>query len=350
MPGETYSMPVPSGPHSHFWPAAAYRSQPSSPTSTGSAPTPCAPSSSTGTSSSASAAGATEPGTHETCEQATSRVAGPTASATASSGTIRTFAPPMSCAACSGPSRPGCSSSLVTISSPGPSCRPATAIEIASVADVVRATSAGSQPSRPAYAARSAVVSWRRRSKWAVKRPSEACRSSSARRRAMSTPRRIWRRLLAADRPLAGARTREQHLGAAHLLGHRGLRGVSVPADAVPGVLRELEHASVGAAPTDGAGVPVRLALGDAPEKGRDADGGRATVGGQRGPVHLPVDAAVAGQGRRQGRGAGLIGFAGVGGQRDPDRRRDGDGRDGGQGQLGRSLHANDVLLSPWGG
>jgi hypothetical protein len=53
--------------------------------------------------------------------------------------------------------------------------------------EVVSATSAGSQPSRPAYAARTVVVSVRRRSKWAVKRPSEAWRSSSA-RAAISAP------------------------------------------------------------------------------------------------------------------------------------------------------------------
>src|SRR5213596_3726159 len=110
----------------------------------------------------------------------------------------------------------------------------------------------------------------------------------------MSTRQRIWRRLPAADRPLAGARAREQDRGAPDLLGHRGLRRVSMPADAVPGVLGELEHASVGAAAADGAGVAVRLALGDAPEDRRDVNTGRATVGAamdaRRRPVHLPVD------------------------------------------------------------
>ena len=50
-------MPVPSAPHSHFWPAAAYAPQPSAATSSGTAPAPWAPSRITGTPTSASSAG-----------------------------------------------------------------------------------------------------------------------------------------------------------------------------------------------------------------------------------------------------------------------------------------------------
>ena len=67
------------------------------------------------------------PLTQPTCEHATRRVRGPTASASSASGTSRISTPRSSRAAPSAPSRPGCSSSLVRISSPRASSRPATA-------------------------------------------------------------------------------------------------------------------------------------------------------------------------------------------------------------------------------
>src|SRR5918997_1218494 len=91
--GSSHSTPVPSAPHNHFWPAAAYATQPSAAGSTWIAPAPRAPSKITGTSSCASAAGATSPVIQLTCETATSVVSGPTASATCANGTTRTSAP-----------------------------------------------------------------------------------------------------------------------------------------------------------------------------------------------------------------------------------------------------------------
>src|SRR5437588_5780495 len=173
-------MPVPSGPHSHFCPAPAYASQPSACTSTAIAPTPCAPSSSTGTSTSASSRGASLPLIQPTCGQAIRRVAGPISSAIRASGTSRTDSPRSSRAADSAPSSPGCSSSLVRISSSGPSGNPALVWAIASLVQLVRATSSGSHPSRAAYARRSSPPSSLRRSKCARLRPSRASRASSS--------------------------------------------------------------------------------------------------------------------------------------------------------------------------
>ena len=75
---------------------------------------------------SASSAGASRPLTQPTCEQATSRRLGTDGVWRRSpNGTSRTLTTPLSSrAAPSAPSRPGCSSSLVTISSPGLSSRP----------------------------------------------------------------------------------------------------------------------------------------------------------------------------------------------------------------------------------
>ena len=80
---------------------------------------PCAPSNSSGTSSSASAAGAVSPVLHAMCEQATSFVAGPAASASCENGAVRITMPRWSRAAISAPRSPGCSSGAVSTSSPG---------------------------------------------------------------------------------------------------------------------------------------------------------------------------------------------------------------------------------------
>ena len=145
---------MPSAPQSHFWPEAAYAAQPSARTSTGIAPAPWAPSRTTGTSSSASAAGATSPVTHDTCEQATSVVRAVTASGISCSGTAVTRTPRPR-AAISGPTRPGCSLSDVTISSPAPSSSPASTTPRPSLVEVVRATSFADAFSTRAYSSRS---------------------------------------------------------------------------------------------------------------------------------------------------------------------------------------------------
>src|SRR5829696_3589962 len=132
--GSSQSSPVPSAPHSHFWPDAAYATQPSARGSTWTAPAPCAPSRITGTSSSASAAGATSPPIQLTCDTATSVVSGPTASGTWANGTERTVT-----------------------------------------------------PRSRAYASRSSPWSSERRSKWAVTRPERSASSSSARAASAAT-------------------------------------------------------------------------------------------------------------------------------------------------------------------
>ena len=109
--------------------------------------------------SSARPAGRTAPVTQFTCEHATSRVRRPTASARSSNGAVRTSTPRRARSDASGPSRPGCSSGAVRTSSPGPSDRPARTRTTPSLVLLVSATSAGSAPSRSAYAAR-----WRSRS------------------------------------------------------------------------------------------------------------------------------------------------------------------------------------------
>ena len=104
------------------------RRTPSAATSTGIAPAPCAPSSSTGTS-----AGTPSSDGHDVAAQPADVRARdelrlrPTAPAISASGTARTRRRRgASRAASSGPSRPGCSASLVRISSPRPSSSPAT--------------------------------------------------------------------------------------------------------------------------------------------------------------------------------------------------------------------------------
>ena len=97
--GADAQHPGPSGPHSHFWPAPAYASQPSARTSTGIAPTPWAPSSRTGTSRLRQLRGRVEPLTQPTCEQATSRVSGPTGRRCLRSGTCARHAAQLACGA-----------------------------------------------------------------------------------------------------------------------------------------------------------------------------------------------------------------------------------------------------------
>ena len=91
---------------------------------------------------------------HDTCESATSRVRGPTSASTASSASspvrprvaaTRTRAPET----CSGPSRPKCSSSVVTISSPASSRRPESTIWQPVVVDAVTATVLGRRAEQP---------------------------------------------------------------------------------------------------------------------------------------------------------------------------------------------------------
>ena len=131
-------------------------------------------------SSSPSAAGATSPVTHETCEHATSVVRLVTASAVSLSGTAVTFTP-RERATTSGPIRPGCSLSEVTISSPGPRSSPASIAASPSLVELFSATSATGQPSTRAYASRRASCPPRRASKCVMYRPSASCESSAAR-------------------------------------------------------------------------------------------------------------------------------------------------------------------------
>ena len=184
--GLTYSMPVPSGPHSHFCPAPAYASQPSACTSTGTAPTPWAPSSSTGTSTSAELRGreaAAHPADVRAGDEARARadcVGDLRERHRADRDAAAARAPPTSA-----PSSPGCSSSLVTISSPRPSSQAADHLgDAPRSCEVVSARSAASRSRAPRRrAARSSALSSERRSKCAVARPCSASRSSSARGR-----------------------------------------------------------------------------------------------------------------------------------------------------------------------
>ena len=116
----------------------------------GTAPMPWAPSSSTGTSTCASSAGARLPLIQPTCEQATSLVRVPMASATAPSATTRIArraarAPRRALQAARGAPR-----RCVTISSPARSPRPPITWAIPSLVQVVSAVSAGGQPSMAA--------------------------------------------------------------------------------------------------------------------------------------------------------------------------------------------------------
>ncbi len=88
--------------------------------------------------------GARRPLIQLTCEHATSRVAGETASASCSNGTARTAMPRWARAAASGPVKPGCSSSEVRISSPGRRSRPVSTRTMPSLVQVVSAMSSGS--------------------------------------------------------------------------------------------------------------------------------------------------------------------------------------------------------------
>ena len=78
-----------------------------------------------GTSVSARPSGRSEPLTQLTCEQATSFVRGPIASARSASGAVRIVTPCRRRSVTSGPSRPGCSSGAVRTSSPGAKSMPA---------------------------------------------------------------------------------------------------------------------------------------------------------------------------------------------------------------------------------
>jgi hypothetical protein len=84
-----------------------------------------------------------------TCEAATSVVVARTPAASSANGTARTVAPRWR-AAINGPSRPGCSLSEVTISSPGPMSMPARTQPSPWLVPVVTATSSGSAPIRAA--------------------------------------------------------------------------------------------------------------------------------------------------------------------------------------------------------
>ena len=110
-------------------------------------------------SSSPSAAGASSPVTHETCEQATSVVRrADGVGELLRAATAVTFTP-RARATTSGPSRPGCSLSAVTISSPGPEVEPGEhARRARRWSSVFSATSATAAPSARAYASRSASL------------------------------------------------------------------------------------------------------------------------------------------------------------------------------------------------
>ena len=112
--------------------------------SVGTAPIDWAASSRNGTPVAVSASvSTTRPLTQETCETATSRVAGPTASAISSNGATRTSTPAR-LSRPSGASRPGCSSSEVTTWSPARRSRPDRIVLHPSVVEPVSATSDGS--------------------------------------------------------------------------------------------------------------------------------------------------------------------------------------------------------------
>ena len=83
------------------------------------------------------------------CEQATSAVVGPTASASWANGTARIWAPRWR-AAINGPISPGCSSVEVTISTPGPISIPASTLPSPSLVPVASARSSTLQPSSSA--------------------------------------------------------------------------------------------------------------------------------------------------------------------------------------------------------
>src|SRR5947207_15848109 len=88
----------------------------------------------------------------------------------------------------------------------------------------------------------------------------------------MSTPRRICRGRLAADRPLAGAGAGGQDGAAAVLLLGARVDRVALAADGVPCLFGELQEAAELAAAADRARVTVRFALGDALEDWRNLE------------------------------------------------------------------------------
>src|SRR5688572_10632641 len=149
------------------------------------APADCAPSTSSGSPVSALSAsiGRTFPVTHDTCESASSRVFGPTAESRASRASscdrrhvaaTRTRAPD----AWSGPSRPKCSSSVVTISSSGSNRSPERTIWQPVVVDAVTAMWSEVVPRNTASRSRTRALVSMRLSKYGL--PLRPCSSSSA--------------------------------------------------------------------------------------------------------------------------------------------------------------------------
>ena len=154
----------------------------SPPASTGIAPTDCAPSTSTGTPvcSRSSRTGSTRPVVQSTCESASRRVRGVTAAriASGSASTTTTRAP----LACRGPSRPKCSSRVVTISSSGPSSSPARTMLQPSVVEPVSDTCSAGTPTSDPSAVRASARNPSIRSKYSFpKRPCSSSVSSWAR-------------------------------------------------------------------------------------------------------------------------------------------------------------------------
>ncbi len=125
------------------------------------APTACA-------AAAISGSGSTSPVVHSTCEIATMRVAGPIAATTSGAGTARTTTPWRWASSSSGPSRPGCSSVVVTTSPPPDQSRPAHTSPMPCVVDDVSATSSSGAPSARAAPPRARARRANRRSNAAI--------------------------------------------------------------------------------------------------------------------------------------------------------------------------------------
>ena len=135
----------------------------------------------------------TLPVAQDTCEVTTMRVSSRTSFGRSANGTTRTVAPRVSRAVAIGPSTPGCSSSLVRISSPGFKSSAWSTALMPSVVEPVSATSAVVAPSSRAVRSRSSSI----RSIWCsnhdlLLRPCSSCsrseRSAASNARAGTGP------------------------------------------------------------------------------------------------------------------------------------------------------------------
>src|SRR5436190_22206159 len=105
------------------------------------------------------------PVVQSTWEMATIRVVGPIDATRSSAGTKRMTAPRRARSSSSGPSSPGCSSVVVTTSSPNSHSRPAVTSPIPWLVEVVTATSSAGAPSLDAAASRARPRTSQNRSK-----------------------------------------------------------------------------------------------------------------------------------------------------------------------------------------